>query len=689
MLYLAVQNLSTEILFPTMTKGRKTRSSDVFTQRIKHMLDVWMEGDAWLKDALAAMQITSYMQLVDLIKDPNTVNSIKNRKPDGTEETIRPEDAAKLHCCLSFANHLQMREGPITDGGLVDITAADEDDFMNFYIMAIPFVTYDDTAAMERKSKREFMEAKKAAVLAQASVQPGTQGVPSLGATANPQTSTPSNANSKSDRELETFLKTIKMDATTYPTLTDDASWHAFNLEWTALCGLYGIKNVLDPTYTPPLDKVALFDAHQSFLITVMMTKIKTTRGKEIVRRHVANTDAQSVWKDLIEYYRGAGSIISKHRADELYAKLNTAIPGDKPVRLTLEISNWEKDLAEFLEVTKTTLSPDEKLRWFERFVGQISALKSVSTMHSMIASVNQSNRRITTNDPEATINLYKSRAEELDIEWKTKALKQRRTIVNELSIVTHGTAHIPSSFYQVNVSQLIDTSISDDDTWYNAYLSSRGEVLSNRLPKRVWDSLTQKEQAIWDELSPSTKGIIINCRRNSPIARPRGQSKTNFRREDRNNPNSADRNRQSPIAQTASINAIEKLQDVDVVEALQDDDTYRVANLAAITDQLDVPTDEWTDEQWNSDLLINSLRRDDAIDVNQTSHLPPFSMERFLSQPDSRASKPGENNEDVLEARHTEIGETKEDYADDDDGGSSVVSNLWSGIKDAVYSTF
>jgi hypothetical protein len=543
--------------------------------------------------------------------------------------------------------------------------------------------------------KREFLEAKTAAVLAQKTVQPGTQSVPSLGATANPQNSTASNANS--DRELETFLKTIKMDVASYPNLTNDASWHAFSQEWTALCDLYGIKNVLDPNYIPPLDKIALFKAHQSFLMTVMMAKIKTTRGKEIVRRHVGSTDAQAAWKDLVEYYRGPGSILSKHRGDELYAKLNTAIPGDKLIRLTDEISNWEKDLAEYTEVTKTTISPAEKLRWFERFVGQISELKSVSTMHSMIASVNQPHRRLTATDPEATINLYKSRAEELDIEWKTKAVKQRRRIVNELSLVTHGTAHAPGSFYQVNVSQLIDTSVSDDH-WYTVYLSSQGEVpsnrLFNRLPKRVWDSLTKEEQQIWDNLSPATKSIIINCRLQSPtpirpITHRRGPSKTNFRREDRNNPNSAGRNPQSPIAQAASINAIEKLQDVDVVEALQDVDTHRVANLAAITDQLGMPTDEWTDAQWNDDLLINSLRRDDAIDVNQTSQLPPFSMERFLSQPDSRASKPGENNEDVLEARHTEIGKTDADCADDDDDGSSVVSNLWSGIRDAVYSTF
>eukprot|EP00984_Skeletonema_dohrnii_P023465 scaffold12550_cov151-Skeletonema_dohrnii-CCMP3373.AAC.1 len=584
-----------------------------------------------------------------------------------------------------------MREGPITDG-LVDITTVDADEFNNFYFMGIPFVTYDDAAATERKVKREFQEAKNAAALAQATVQPGTQGVPSLGATANPQTSTASTANS---RELEAFQKNIKMDASTYPILSDDAAWHAFTQEWTALCVLYNIKNVLDPNYIPPPDKVDLFQAHQSFLMTVMMAKIKTTRGKEIVRSHVANNDAQAAWNDLVEYYRGPGSILSKQRGDDLYAKLNTAIPGDKIVRLTHEISEWEKDYAEFIDVTKKTIHPDEKLRWFERFVGEVSALKSVSTMHSMIASVNQSNQTTTVINPEATINLYKSRAEELDIEWKKKAVKQRRRIVNELSLVTHGTAHAPGSFYQVNVSQLIDASLSDDH-WYLAYIASQGEVpsnrLSNRLPKRVWDSLTKEEQQIWDTLSPSTKGIIINCRLQSPAPiRPMNRRRgppSNFRRERRNNPNSEGRDRKSPIAQSASINATETLPPVDEDADVQDDDTHLVANLAALTDRLDMPTDDWTDEDWNSDLLINSLRRDDAIDVNQTSQLPPFSMERFMSQPDSPALKtPEEENVDVLEARHAEIADTDGDFADDDDGGSSVVSNLlssWNDIRDA-----
>eukprot|EP00973_Karenia_brevis_P061642 8572822-Karenia_brevis.AAC.1 len=70
--YLAVQNLSTATLFPPMTKGCKTRLNAYFTQLMTHMLHVWMEGDAWIKDAQAKMNVTNYMEMVRLIEDMNT-----------------------------------------------------------------------------------------------------------------------------------------------------------------------------------------------------------------------------------------------------------------------------------------------------------------------------------------------------------------------------------------------------------------------------------------------------------------------------------------------------------------------------------------------------------------------------------------------------------------------------------------
>ena len=45
-------------------------------------------------------------------------------------------------------------------------------------------------------------------------------------------------------------------------------------------------------------------EAKQAFMFSVFKANLQTDMGKTIVRRHLANTDAQSVWKELSEQKR-------------------------------------------------------------------------------------------------------------------------------------------------------------------------------------------------------------------------------------------------------------------------------------------------------------------------------------------------------------------------------------------------
>ena len=56
-------------------------------------------------------------------------------------------------------------------------------------------------------------------------------------------------------------------------------------------------NDVLDPTYTPGSepDKQELFEAKQTFMFSVFNANLQTDMGNTIFRRHLANTDAQSV----------------------------------------------------------------------------------------------------------------------------------------------------------------------------------------------------------------------------------------------------------------------------------------------------------------------------------------------------------------------------------------------------------
>ena len=49
-------------------------------------------------------------------------------------------------------------------------------------------------------------------------------------------------------------------------------------------------------------------------MLSVFNGNLQTDMGKSIVRRHLANTDAQSLWKELSEHMRTSSKVASEKR---------------------------------------------------------------------------------------------------------------------------------------------------------------------------------------------------------------------------------------------------------------------------------------------------------------------------------------------------------------------------------------
>ena len=75
-------------------------------------------------------------------------------------------------------------------------------------------------------------------------------------------------------------------------------------------------NEVLDPTYNPGSEpeEQELFEAKQTFMFSVFNANLQTDMRKTIVRRHLSNTDAQSVWKELSEHMRTSSNGASEKR---------------------------------------------------------------------------------------------------------------------------------------------------------------------------------------------------------------------------------------------------------------------------------------------------------------------------------------------------------------------------------------
>ena len=106
--------------------------------------------------------------------------------------------------------------------------------------------------------------------------------------------------------ELMSFKKGIKREIAAYPSLKDERYFDGFKRSLFIVAKTHECSDVLDPNYTPGSEpeEQELFEAKQTFIFSVFNTNLQTDMGKTLVRRHLASTDAQAVWKELSEHMR-------------------------------------------------------------------------------------------------------------------------------------------------------------------------------------------------------------------------------------------------------------------------------------------------------------------------------------------------------------------------------------------------
>ena len=116
--------------------------------------------------------------------------------------------------------------------------------------------------------------------------------------------------------DLMGFKKGTKREIATYPSLKDERYFDSFKRSLFIVSKSHKCNEVLDPTYTPGSkpEQQELFEAKQTFMFSVFSANLQTDMGKTIVRRHLATTDAQSVWRELSQHMRTSSKGASEKR---------------------------------------------------------------------------------------------------------------------------------------------------------------------------------------------------------------------------------------------------------------------------------------------------------------------------------------------------------------------------------------
>ena len=182
--------------------------------------------------------------------------------------------------------------------------------------------------------------------------------------------------------ELMGFKKGIKREIAAYPSLKDERYFDGFKGCLFIVAKTHECNDVFEPTYTPGSkpEEQELFE-EQTFMFSVFNANLQTDMGKTIVRRHLANTDAQSVWKELSEHMRTSSQGASEKRRLTQYV---TSTVLDDNFKGTTEqfVLHCNKQFRQLEEISEDSekIPPTVKLTLLQTAVRSINDLRIVET---------------------------------------------------------------------------------------------------------------------------------------------------------------------------------------------------------------------------------------------------------------------------------------------------------------------
>ena len=139
----------------------------------------------------------------------------------------------------------------------------------------------------------------------------------------------------------------------------------------------------MDPTYTPcrEPEEQDLFEAKQTFFFIVFNADLQTDMRKTIVRRHLANTDAQSVGKEFSKHMRTSSKGASETRRLTQYVT-NTVLDDNFKGTTEQFVLHFNEQFMQLDEISEDSekLPPTVKLTLLQTAVRSINDLRIVET---------------------------------------------------------------------------------------------------------------------------------------------------------------------------------------------------------------------------------------------------------------------------------------------------------------------
>ena len=184
--------------------------------------------------------------------------------------------------------------------------------------------------------------------------------------------------------ELMGFKKGTKREISAYPSLKDERYFDGFKRSLYIVAKTHEFSEVLDPNYTPgsESEEKELLEAKQTFMFSVFNTNLQTDMGKTIVRKHLAHTDAQAVWKELSEHMQTSSKGASEKRRLTQYVT-NTVLDDNFKGTTEQFVLHFNEQFRQLEDISADDerLPPSVKLTLLQTAVRSINDLRIVETL--------------------------------------------------------------------------------------------------------------------------------------------------------------------------------------------------------------------------------------------------------------------------------------------------------------------
>ena len=196
------------------------------------------------------------------------------------------------------------------------------------------------------------------------------------------------------------ILDTVKRDPNAYPELKEERYYDPWIRGVQALAEMHKVALVLKHDYVPNgPDEIAAFADMQTFFWAVLVNKLKTPNGRQLIREHQEQRDSQKVFTALHEYEKL--SLHAEHSSDALQEKLKALDLSKWPGTYVSFLQHWHTSIYQWIEMAaghQVLPNDKEKKKLLRTAVCKISVMANIATQETIV---------IAQNNPPWTYNMY------------------------------------------------------------------------------------------------------------------------------------------------------------------------------------------------------------------------------------------------------------------------------------------